>query len=175
MDDDLKILEDELRKFSPSPVSGDVLGRMVEAMEKWEDEVVQDDKVVAFPGRDQGPVAKSSPDSSPKWKPMWGAAAAVAILGGIAGFVIPGQTEDSVVALSDLGEVPIAKQAAFAPAGTTNDVRSVSTVLVSDEQGVPYQVIRVDSQQEANFKGTGEVGLKISKPKVDYYVVPVAY
>ncbi|GHC55751.1 hypothetical protein [Roseibacillus persicicus] len=170
MDSELKQLEEELRGFAPSPMSGDVLARMVEAMDRWEEaegETVEETsgKVVPFPREEK----------SSSWRPMWAAAAAVAVLGAAMGVLLPEGESPQVTAMSNLGPVPVLRQASLVPVNVQRKVRSMDAGMVSNKDGMEYQLIRVVRQEEADFKGGGDVGLKISRPKVDYYVVPVSY
>ncbi len=179
MDGELKQLEEELRGFSPSPLSNEVLTRMVQAMDRWEEtdpksdevversiEVLEGGKVVAFPYEKE---RKAS------WKPMWGAAAAVAILGALIGVFLPERSDSPIVTLSDYGTVPSLRHASFVPVDANRRISSLDAGMISDREGIPYQVIRVVRQEEAKFRGADNVGLKISRPKVDIYVVPVSY
>lgn len=173
MDLELKQLEEELKGFAPSPLSGDVLARMVQAMDNWESsegeaasEESEAGKVIAFPA-EKGRKAS--------WAPMWSAAAAVAILGALIGLFVPNPSGVSVASLKGIGPVPLLRQASFVPIDAQRRVSSLDTGVIADKAGQPYQLIRVVRQEEANFRGVDNVGMKISRPKVDYYVVPVSY
>lgn len=173
MDSELKQLEEELRGFAPSPVSGDVLSRMVEAMDRWDEseapvaEVEESGKVVEFPAEKK---------SRSSWGPMWGAAAAVAILGAVLGVVLPSDDGGNQIAdMQGMGPVPVLRQASLVPVNVQRKVSSMDAGKVSNKDGLEYQVIRVVRQEEADFRGIDNVGLKITRPKVDYYVVPISY
>ena len=168
MELELKELEEELRGFSPSPVSADVLNRMVLAMDRWQDEERLDsseDKVVAFPAEKR----RSS------WVPMWASAATVALLGAVIGLVFPNQNEAEIASFKGLGSVPVLRQASLVPTNFQRKVRSMDAGMVSNKDGTEYQLIRVVQQEEADFRGEDNVGLKITRPKVNYYVMPVSY
>lgn len=180
MDLELKQLEEELSGFSPSPVSGEVLSRMVEAMERWEHPVEQGEQgtpvnseagnVVAFP------TEQKASGKAASWGPMWAAAAAVAVLGGALGVFLPQQDSPAIAAMSDLGPVPVLRQASLVPVNIERKVSSINAGKVSNKDGVEYQVISVVREEQADFRGrNNDVGLKITRPKVDYYVVPVSY
>lgn len=178
MDSELKQLEEELRGFSPSPMSGEVLSRMVEAMDRWEEaedpvEAVSDSgKVVAFPAEKK---------SRSSWGPMWAAAAAVAILGAAMGVILPDNGgANQIAAIQGLGPVPVLRHASLVPVNVKRNVSSMDAGKVSNKDGLEYQVIRVIRQEEVDFRGvdfegSDNVGLKITRPKVDYYVSPVSY
>ncbi len=172
MDSDLQELENELREFAPSPMSGEVLSRMVRAMERWEenadgvDEAAEVGKIVDFP---------SEKKSRSSWKPMWGAAAAVAILGASLGFLVPPKLSENVVTASSVEAVPVLRQASLVPVNVQRKISSVNTGQVADKDGLEYQVIQVIRREEADFRGDDNVGLKITRPKVDNYLVPVSY
>ena len=173
MDSELAQLEEELRGFSPSPMSGEVLSRMVKAMDRWEDAEIAEEptsdggKVVAFPTEER---------SRSSWGPMWAAAAAVAILGAAMGVFYPGAgSEEKIAAMQGVGPVPVLRQASLVPVNVQRKVSSMDTGKVSSKDGVEYQVIRVVRQEEADFRGADNTGLKITRPKVDYYVVPITY
>jgi hypothetical protein len=179
MDSELQQLEEELRGFAPSPVSGEVLSRMVEAMERWEEadlpeeEVViandENGKVVAFPSEQKDRSGWGS------WGPMWAAAAAVAVLGAALGILMPKDEAQTLARVEGLGPVPVLRQASLVPVNVERKVSSMDAGKVSNKDGMEYQVIRVVRQEEADFRGEKNVGLKITRPKVDYYVVPVSY
>jgi hypothetical protein len=182
MDKDLLELEEELRSFAPRAMSAKVVSRMVSAMESWEEseeisaekssDEVNAGKVVAFPSHSSHHQRRSS------WHPTWAAAAAVAIVGAVGAVMVPKSDSSGagVTAMSDdLGPVPLLRQASFVPVKAERKVSSMDAGVISDRQGTPYQVLRVTRQEEANFEGDDNVGLKISRPKVDYFVVPVSY
>ena len=166
MDSELKQLEEELRGFSPSPMSGEVLSRMLVAMDRWEEAEVEPedleaaangDNVVAFP------IEKTGRSS---WGPMWAAAAAVAILGAAMGILVPGgESEEQIAAMQGVGPVPVFRQASLVPVNVSRKVSSMETGKVSNRDGVECQVIRVVREEQADFRGTGNVGLKITRPK----------
>lgn len=173
MDSELKKLEEDLKGFAPSPLSREVLARMVQAMDNWEDsesdsvaEESQSGKVIAFPAEQQRRGG---------WSPMWAAAAAVAILGALIGVFVPNTHGVSVASMKGVGPVPLLRQASFVPVDVQRRVSSLDAGVIADKEGQPYQLIRVVRQEEANFRGVDNVGMKISRPKVDYYVVPVSY
>ena len=177
MEPELKQLEEELLGFAPSPMSAEVLSRMVKAMDSWEEAEDSQElgsesgKIVAFP---------SEKNTRSSWGPMWGAAAAVAILGAAMGLFIPnGGTENQIAAMQGVGPVPVLRQASLVPVNVERKVSSVGAGKVSNKAGLEFQVIRVDSWEEADFRGTDKgadnVGLKITRPKVDYYVSPISY
>ena len=173
MDSELKKLEEELRGFSPSPMSGEVLSRMLVAMDRWEDAEVADEpestsgNVVAFP---------TEKNRRSSWGPMWAAAAAVAILGAAMGVFFPeAGSEKQIAAMQGVGPVPVLRQASLVPVNVQRKVSSMDAGKVSSKDGVEYQVIRVVRQEEADFRGSDNEGLKITRPKVDYYVVPISY
>lgn len=176
MDSELKQLEEELLGFSPSPVSGEVLSRMVEAMERWEEMDVSEPEEAGL--TDSGklidfPIEKK--DGARSWRPMWAAAAAVALTGAALGLVMPQEQGFEMAARQDLGPVPVLRQASLVPVKVQRNVRSMDTGVVSNKDGLQYQLIRVVREEEADFRGQNDVGLKITRPKVDYYVVPVSY
>ena len=175
MDVELKELEEELRGFAPSPISSEVVSRMVKAMEKWEDVDSEDESYQELP--DSGKVisfpASKGERNSNNWKPMWAAAAAVAMMGAAVGAIFPKEQGDGVTAMTDMGTVPALRQASLVPVNIQRKVSSLDTGVMSNEDGTEYQVIRVTRQEEADFRSQNNVGLKISRPKVDYYIVPV--
>ena len=154
MDSELKQLEEELRGFAPSPVSGEVLSRMVEAMERWEEEVpseiedTESGKIVAFP--------KERKDGS-SWGVMWAAAAAVAVLGAALGVLVPQNEAEMVAEAQGLGPVPVLRQASLVPVNVQRKIRSMDARKVSNKDGLEHQVIRVVRQEEADFRGTDTV------------------
>lgn len=173
MDLELKKLEEDLRGFAPSPLSGDVLARIVQAMDNWEDsesvplsEESESGKVIVFPADEKRRGG---------WSPMWAAAAAVAVLGALIGVFVPNTSGVSVASMKGVGPVPLLRQASFVPVDVQRRVSSLDAGVIADRAGQPYQLIRVVRQEEANFRGVDNVGMKVSRPKVDYYVVPVSY
>ena len=183
MDPELRQLEEELLAFAPSPVSGEVLSRMVEAMEQWEENVTDEPEAVTSEGNlvempESGKVISfpsSQPEKTASWRPMWAAAAAIALTGAVLGLTLPQDDEAGVTAMMGLGPVPVLRQASLIPVNVQSKVRSMDTGTVSNKDGLEYQLIRVVRQEEADFRGQDDVGLKITRPQVDYYVVPVSY
>ena len=180
MDLELKKLEDELKGFSPSPLSGDVLSRMVEAMDRWEeadDEVLAESATQTSEGGNiiSFPTELNEKSKSAGWYSMWSAAAAVAILGALIGLFVQDEDGVRVASLQNLGPVPLLQQASFVPVDVQRRVSSMDAGVIADKQGQAYQLIRVVRQEEANFTRADNVGMKITRPKVDYYVVPVSY
>ena len=71
--------------------------------------------------------------------------------------------------------MPLLRQASLVPVNVQRKVSSMDTGMISNKDGLEYQLIRVVRQEEADFRGENDVGLKITRPKVDYFVVPVSY
>ena len=177
MDSELKQLEEELRGFSPSPMSGEVLSRMLKAMDRWEEAETTDEPAIE-PVNASGKVVTFPTEKNRRssWGPMWAAAAAVAILGAAMGIFFPGNgSKEQIAAMQGVGPVPVLRQASLVPVNVQRTVSSMDTGKVSSKDGVEYQVIRVVRQEEADFRGSANEGLKITRPKVDYYVVPISY
>ncbi|MEM9080662.1 MAG: hypothetical protein AAGC74_08240 [Verrucomicrobiota bacterium] len=168
MDVELQKLEDELRRISPSPLSSEVVARMAEAMDRWEDDVPAEAKVVPFP------TAKTERNSAGSWRPMWAAAAAVALMGALSGLIFPGGG-DGIVSLNELGPVPVVRQASLVPVAAERNVNSIDAGVIRNRQGDPMQVIRIVREDQADFKTRSNIGIKVTRPQVDFYVVPVSY
>lgn len=173
MEDDLLQLEEKLRAFTPGEMSDTVLTRMVAAMESWHegpmalDTAVEDGKVVA--------ISTHQKRESASWSPTWAAAAAVALIGALGALLVPNPSDQNVTVMGNLGPVPLLRQASFMPVSGERIVNSMTTSMTSDRQGTPYQVIQVISLHEASFEGEKNVGLKISRPEVETFIVPVSY
>lgn len=173
MEKDLLELEEELRAIAPRELSEDLLSRMVTAMEGWQGAPDAEEasqaagKIIAFPATQKKKASS--------WHPTWAAAAAVALLGALGATLLPDASNQGVTAMGELGPVPLLRQASLVPVSGERVVSAMNAGTTSDRHGTPYQVIQVVTRQEANFKGDKNVDLKISRPQVETYIVPVTY
>lgn len=174
MDGELKQLEEELANFAPSPLSEGLLKRMSTAMERWEEqpeEVLESSpQVIPFP--------EQSSSSRTNWSPFLAAAAAIALFAALLGGLLP-KNENNVQQLGQIvpSTTTDVRQASFVPVDVQQKVSSLEANVVTDPNGMPHQIIRVVRENEARFqqRGVSRVGLKVTRPQVEYYVVPVTY
>ncbi len=163
--------EESLRKHSPAPLSPAFLAQLEAVVHEVPFSV--NEKIVLFPKGQQG---KQKPAASAN-RSMWGAAAAVAVIGAISAFMIPAGTAPQNVARQDTSPVsaPVANTDSgnLVPASFNRGVSEVSDegiVWKSDNQ--PHSVVRVVYQDRITLKDAQGRTYQVEQPKVKYMLVP---
>jgi hypothetical protein len=124
-------------------------------------------KIVRFPIRE----AKSS--RQPRiW---WGAAAAVALFGGLAGWLVPSGRPGNPVAATE-SAAPAIRPAAvgqLTPAGFNRGLKEASdegVIWQSSQQ--PHRVLKVVYQDRVTLKNAAGQTYQVEQPRVEYILVP---
>ena len=198
-DAELKNLEEHLELLSPAGMSSDVLTRMTEAMERWHEHIPLEEKLVPF-----GQVADPESISQKRSKKtnhvnMYGAAAAVAMLGVVAALVAPnfskGKTSPVVSTSvenfdqsgnpnlagistpSDLKTVEVSnapRDAWLVPGSLTHDVTDTSDAgVLMTSDNIPHRSIRIDYIDRIKVLDEDGREIEINRPGVQYMLIPV--
>ena len=170
MDSELKKLEMELERLAPEALPEGMISRMEDAMNGWQ-ENEQEEKVVPFPVAD----SKESRGS------IWKAVAAMVMLGAATAMLIPTGSEVSAVNLAVATPGPVAAPVSlpvapvsFEPLSAERDVVSANNHgVVFVGKDVPHRCMRVESLEHYEFEGENGQTLRVSKPSVDYILIPV--
>ncbi|MFC5051051.1 hypothetical protein ACFPK9_10575 [Rubritalea spongiae] len=179
MDEELRAIEKQLEQLSPAEMPDDILARMEQAMDSWQEHVPAEEKIVQFE-----PVSREK--GGMKLFNIWASAAAVALIAATS-FVIlkgedaaPAQTElaEAVVAPEPLAEViPPNSVSAVIPASNTQfetQVKAASDdVITYDAMGRPMRIMQVEFEDEVTVKGRDGKVYKVKQPRREYYAVPV--
>lgn len=173
MNEELQQLEQELGALVPSRVPSRLLDRIEAGVAALPDPMVA--KVVPFPGTNR-PVARARRGSG--WL---AAAAAVALLGGVAALYLPTGRQPAAAVASDQGtgaqrpaaSAPAVAAPGFVTAGTRAGVREVRDEGVIWTGGrEPLRRVRVVYFERVTLvNGRGEK-LEVERPRVEYILLP---
>jgi hypothetical protein len=156
-----------LREIQPAALSNDFLTSLDTVVH--EVPFSMDDKVVLFP--------KAGAVSKPRQpRPMWGAAAAVALFGAITALMIPAAKPPTTLANGTTpGSKTVKSNAAanFVPASFNrglSEVRDEGVVWKSNQQ--PHSVVRVVYMDIITLKDANGRTAQVEQPRVEYLLVP---
>lgn len=163
--------EESLRKTSAARLSPEFLAQLEAVVH--EVPFSMNEKIVLFPkGQKNAPAARSH-------RPMWGAAAAVAVIGAISAFMIPAGKAPENVASQDTAPVsaPLAdnntSSGNLIPASFNRGVSEVSDEgIVWKSNNQPHSVVRVVYQDRITLKDANGRTYQVEQPKVKYMLVP---
>lgn len=131
---------------------------------------ITDEKIVHFPKAAATPPARHS-------RPMWGAAAAVALIGAATALMMPaGKSPDPTPRrVASVASAPIKTPAHgnFVPADFNrglSEVHDEGVVWKSNSQ--PHSVVRVVYRDLVTFKDANGRTVQVEQPRVEYMLVP---
>ena len=179
MDNDLKEIESQLEKLSPTGMPSDMVARMAEAMDRWQESVPVEEKIVPFQS-----VAEKSEVKSSRFN-IWASAAAVALMGAVGSVVMmdagmevsngivsvdtDSVGDDSNLAAGDDKNVISVSNGSF----DSQIVEKPSQKIVYDADGRPQRLVRVEFIDRVTMDGSNGEKLTVEKPSVEYYMVPL--
>lgn len=181
MDEELKDLEDQLEKLSPTAMPDDMVARMAQAMDRWQENLPAEEKLVHFK-----PVEEVA--SPMRRFNVWASAAAVALVGAVSLLFI---NENEPTTLADTASdtkivEPIQKLIPEPNIGESNSIvtasntqfdtavkRASDDVITYDAKGRPMRVMQVHFEDVVTVKGKDGKVYKIKQPRIEYYAVPV--
>ena len=174
MDEELRAIEEKLENFSPAAMPDEMLARMESAMNRWQESVPVEEKVVPF---------QAVPEEKKRLKffNAWASAAAVALVAA-ASFMVLNDGGNQVDQLADLPAqiqevAPSQNIGHVVPASNTKFERQVTGasdgVITYDAKGRPMRVMRVGYEDEVTMRGRDGKEYKIKQPRVEYYAVPL--
>ncbi len=178
MDDELRAIEDQLEQLSPAAMPDDMLARMEQAMERWQESVPVEEKIVAFEPvqQDKGRLRLFN---------TWASAAAVALIGAASFLVFNGgsSTQPALANHEALGAdssaqlVPTQNIQNVVPASNSqfgSQVKRASNdVITYDAKGRPMRLMQVEFEDEVTIRGRDGKVYKVKQPRIEYYAVPV--
>jgi hypothetical protein len=158
--------EQRLRGIAPAAMSSSLMASL-EAAVAGVPFAKEAPKIVRFPERE----AKASRQS----RVWWSAAAAVALLGGLAGVMVPFSSSDKAVAGARPGPQSIRSSAAkeLVPAGFNRglkEARDEGVIWQSSQQ--PHRVLKVVYQDRVTLKDSSGHTYQVEQPRVEYILVP---
>ncbi|MCU0778238.1 MAG: hypothetical protein MUF86_11300 [Akkermansiaceae bacterium] len=160
-------LEHRLRAIAPAPLSAPLIDRLEATLSAVPYPPAQP-KIVSFPGR-----ASAARHPRRQW---WGAAAAVALFGALAGWLVPhGQTGKSGTAtVSSPPARPLpAATVPLVPAGFNRGLSEASDQGVILQGGnQPHRVLKVVYHERVTLKDAEGRTYQVDQPRVEYIIVP---
>jgi hypothetical protein len=163
--------EEFLRQTSPAKLEPDFMASLEAIVHEVPFAV--NEKIVLFPKGNQAPAARAK-------RPMWAAAAAVALVGGLTALMIPtGRTTQGIASQAPVTPsvsapaVNTAAEGNFVPASFNRGVSEVhdeGVVWKSNSQ--PHSVVRVVYKDLITAKDKDGRTVQIEQPRVEYMLVP---
>lgn len=130
---------------------------------------ITDEKIVPFPNAAATPTRRS--------RPMWGAAAAVALIGAATALMMPTgkgpETTPRRMAATTSAPIKSPAHGNFVPAGFNrglSEVRDEGVVWKSNSQ--PHSVVRVVYRDLVTLKDASGRTVQVEQPRVEYMLVP---
>lgn len=159
--------EEFLRSSSPAALSSDFMASLESVVAGVPFPV--NEKIVLFPKSGSAPAKRSA-------RPMWSAAAAVALIGAATALLMPTtkQAQRQVVAQA-ASPAPIVSSANgnFVPASFNRGVSEVHDEgVVWKENNQPHSLVRVVYKELVTLKDASGRTFQIEQPKVKYVLVP---
>lgn len=194
-DAELKDLEAHLGLLAPAGMSGDVLTRMTEAMDRWHEHVPVEEKIVPIGENVAQELKEQASSSKPANVSMFSAAAAVALLGAAAALVMPHFNNSSSMATSGSGAASNSQGAPAIFSGASSNAVDVSNVpsdtwvvpdslshnvtqtsdagILMTRDNVPHRSIRIDYIDRIKVLDEDGREIEINRPGVQYMLIPV--
>jgi len=159
--------ENLLRKTSPAKLPADFLASMESITAGIHFPV--DEKVILFPNGNAAPKKQKN-------RPMWAAAAAVALIGAASALLLPTtETPKTVAQASNKITPPVAADmdSNFVPASFNrglSEVHDEGVVWKSNNQ--PHRLVRVVYTDHVTYKDSSGKTMEVEQPRVKYMLVP---
>ena len=191
---ELEQLEVHLKEIAPVSMPSDMLDRMADAMDQWRDKPASDQDIIGF----------SDYDRQQKTKPgLFGvgflsAAAAVALLAGVAALVVSDITPNAGLELAEQSAPATYASPSFnsqssnisgisAPSiGMTDSAQGTSaaevltSIVINSKEKIiydgaenPYRFVEVEYMDEVRVKSPCGRDVILSRPRKDGYVIPI--
>jgi hypothetical protein len=163
--------EESLRRIPPARLSPDFLAQLEAVVHEVPFAV--NEKIVLFP---KGQLGKKAPAARGN-RPMWGAAAAVAVIGAVSALMIPAGKAPQDVARQETSRTSAPSSnmapANLIPASFNRGVSEVSDQgIVWKSNNQPHSVVRVVYQDRITLKDASGRTYQVEQPKVKYMLVP---
>lgn len=156
-----------LHASSPTQLAPEFLARLESIVNEVPFAV--DEKVVLFPKANAAAHARKTQ------RPLWAAAAAVALIGALSALVMPAAKSPAHFAAQSNPPAPAtgAANPNFVPASFNrglSEVRDEGVVWKSNNQ--PHSVVRVVYQDQITLKDANGRTVQVEQPRVEYMLVP---
>lgn len=176
LDNDLRELEAQLANLSPSQMPDDMLSRMEQAMISWEAYLPVEEKIVPFNNASDSVTHSKSSNLH-----LWGAAAAVALMGCVAGVFMTGNSQDHPVMAENTKPVT-SSMVPIADRDTANAMPELSrNITHASNEGItyagkneePFKVLRIEYTEKVITQDSDGNTVVTEKPCVEHVLVPV--
>lgn len=179
LDNDLKEIEAQLAKLSPNQMPDDMLNRMEQAMISWEAHLTVEEKIVPFDSN----TSNTQSTSKTSKLHLWGAAAAVALMGCVAGVFMTGDSKQSslIVDNSIPGETSSSDVPDRVATNTMPEFKFSRNITHASNEGItfagknekPFKVLRIEYTEKVVTKDKDGNEVITEKPCVEHVLVPV--
>lgn len=189
MDEDLKLLEEELGKLSPLGMPEDLLTRLDQAMCRWHESVPAEEKIVSMSELSHLPSQiAESPAHRSQLFPRLASAAAVAALGIFSAHIyFENESRTSGSTLADIhhpasphsshfNQIPASglNSANFTPVSATTDVvGTADRGIVYLANGQPARCLAIHYQDQLEYRNDKGELLKLNKPELKVIYIPL--
>jgi hypothetical protein len=183
-DNELREIEAQLANLNPNQMPDDILMRMEQAMISWEDHLpatLEEKKIVPF-----NHINHQAPTTAQKKINLntWGAAAAIALMTGIAAVFMTGNPKDSAVMAGNTNASPEAPTSAITDENRmeTNFTQELSrNITHASNEGItyagkdeaPFKVLRIEYTEKVITRDKDGKPVVTTKPCVEHVLVPV--
>jgi len=182
LDKDLREIEAQLSSLNPTKMPDDMISRMEQAMISWENNLPVEEKIVPFDLTEEQTttIIKSTPESSDKM-PIWGIAAAVALMAGVAGVFMSDsglQTHNIVEATTESASTKLVSESPVTPPPSPELSRNIVHVgnegfTYSDNSDEAFEVFRIEYTEKVITRDSEGNSVITEKPCLEHVLVPV--
>lgn len=156
-----------LREIKPAELTADFIAQLAKVVHEVPFAV--DEKIVLFPRTNRSPAARGS-------RPMWAAAAAVALIGGLTALLIPSRTPSGNIVSQTPTAAPLVTNSApgnFVPASFNRGISEIHDEgIVWKANKQPHNVVRMVYKDLITLKDSSGRIFQVEKPRVEYILVP---
>ena len=171
-------LEDQLAQLGGATMSEEMITRMANAMDRWHEELPVEEKLVPFDA-DEKAIERVAKKTSRK--PMWAAAAAVALLGILSALVIPEASNQGFAGSNFIGAVQPAAVKTSAPRNvwvvpdslTHRVTNTTESGIVMSENDTLHRHIRIEYLDTIKVLDDQGREIEIERPGVEVVLLPV--
>jgi hypothetical protein len=164
--------ENRLRKFSPPKLSSSFDTTLINILNNTPFHV--DEKIVLF----HKATSRTSGTPSKLRRFNLAAAAAVALLGSLAAWITPNQTNNTVAntperIIQQPSAIPPTAPSSFAPAGfIKNPSNSRDEAVIENSSNRPHRVMPFTYMERVTLKNAKGELIQVERPRVEYIIIP---
>lgn len=187
LDNELREIEAQLANLSPIEMPDDMIHRMEQAMIAWADQQPEEEKIVPFNKINDTAIADSlavTPRQTKINMNTWGAAAAIALMAGVAAVFMTGEPQNNP-ATADITNPSPKEQSAMIPLedGATSKIlpelsrnithASNEGITYAGKDEAPFKVLRIEYTEKIVTKDKDGKVVITKKPCVEHILIPV--